>query len=81
MISKRLVVLLDVGLATPDSLKSTCMNLLGVQGETECAVITPGELTLAQHITGRCSEIPQDLNSVPQDKWELTAALSVAGKS
>ena len=56
------------------------MTLLEVAGETECAVTTPGEPASAQHITGRCSEILRDLNSVPEDKWELTAALSVAGK-
>ena len=53
--------------------------LLGVEGETECAVITPGEPAPAQHVTGRCSEFPRDLNSVPGDKWEPTATLSVAG--
>ena len=74
-------MLLDVGLAAPDSLKSTCMNLLGVEGEAECAAITPGEPAPAQHITGRCSEIPRDLNSVPEYNWEGTAAFSAAGKT
>ena len=69
-----------MGLAASDSLKSTCMNLLGVKGETECAVTTLGEPAPAQHITGRCSEIPRDLNSVPEYNWEGTAALSAAGK-
>ena len=45
-----------------------------------CAAITRGEPASAQHITGRRSEIPRDLNSVPEDKWEPTAALSAAGK-
>ena len=62
----------------PDSLKNTCMTLLEIAGETECAVIAPGESASAQHITGRCS--PRELNSVPEDKWEPTAALSAAGK-
>ena len=75
------MVLLDVGLAAPDSLKGTCMNLSGVEGEAECAAIAPGEPAPAQHITGRCSEIPRDLNSVPEYNWEGTAALSAAGKT
>ena len=66
MISKRLVVLLDVGLAAPDSLKSACMTLLGVAGEAECAVITPGEPDPAQHITGRCSGPPRELKLRPR---------------
>ena len=45
-----------------------------------CVAITRGEPASAQHITGRRSEIPRDLNSVPEDKWEPTAALSAAGK-
>ena len=45
-----------------------------------CAAIARGEPALAQHITGRRSEIPRDLNSVPEDKREGTAALSAAGK-
>ena len=61
-----------------DSLKNTCMNLSGVEGESECAVTTPGEPAPAQHIAERCSEIPRDLNSVPEDKWEPIAALSAA---
>ena len=69
------------GVAAPDSLKSTCMTLLGVEGEAVCAVTAPGEPTLAQRTAGRCSEIPRDLNSVPEDKWEGTAALSAAGKT
>ena len=72
-------MLLDVGLAAPDSLKGTCMNLSGVEGETECAVITPGEPAPAQHITERCSEIPRDLNSVPEYNWEGTAGKDLAG--
>ena len=75
------MVLLDVGLAAPDSLKGTCMNLLGVEGEAKCAAIAPGEPAPAQHITGRCLEIPRDLNSVPEYNWEGTAALSAAGKT
>ena len=70
-----------MGLAAPDSLKSTCMTLLEVEGEAVCAATTPGEPASAQHTAGRCSEIPRDLNSVPEDKWEGTAALSVAGKT
>ena len=72
---------LDVGPAPPDSLKSTCMNLLEVEGEALHAGTTPGEPASAQHTAGRCSEIPRDLNSVPEDKWEGTAALSAAGKT
>ena len=55
--------------------------LLGVEGETECAVTTPGESAPAQYITGRWSEIPRALNSVPENKWEGTVALSAAGKT
>ena len=58
---------MDVGLAAPDSLKSTCMSSSEVEGEDECAAITRGEPASAQHITGWCSEIPRDLNSVPED--------------
>ena len=64
---------LGCGAGPPDSLKGTCMNLSGVEGETECAVTTPGEPAPAQHITGEV------LDSVPEDKWELKAALSAAG--
>ena len=64
------MVLLDVGLAAPDSLKGTCMNLSGVEGEAECAAIAPSEPALAQHITGRCSEIP----------GISTQSLSITGK-
>ena len=67
------------GVAAPDSLKSTRMTLSGVEGEAVCAATTPGEPAPAQHTAGRCSEIP--LNSVPEDKWEGTAALSAAGKT
>ena len=63
------------GVAAPDSLKSTCMTLLGVEGEAVCAVTAPGEPAPAQHTAGRCSKIPRDLNSVLEDKWEGTAAL------
>ena len=69
------------GVAAPDSLKSTRVTLLGVEGEAVCAATTPGEPAPAQHTAGRCSEIPRDLNSVPEDKWEGTAALSAAGKT
>ena len=62
------------GVAAPDSLKSTRMTLLGVEGEAVCAATAPGEPAPAQHTAGRCSEIPRDLNSVPEDKWEGTAA-------
>ena len=71
---------LDVGLAPPDSLKNTCMTLLEVEGDTECAVTAPGEPASAQHKTGRCSEFFGNSNSVLEDKWEPTAALSAAGK-
>ena len=64
------------GVAAPDSLKSTCMTLLGVEGEA-----APGEPAPAQHTAGRCSEIPRNLNSVPEDKREETAAWSAAGKT
>ena len=57
------------------------MNLSEVEGEAECAATTRGEPASAQHITGWCSEIPRDLNSVPEDKQEGTAALSAAGKT
>ena len=61
MISKRLVALLDVELPPPpDSLKSACMNLLGVWGETECAVVTPGEPAPTQHITGKGLKDPPE---------------------
>ena len=70
-----------MGPAPPDSLKRTSMTLLGVEGEAVCAATTPGEPVPAQHTAGRCSEIPRDLNSVPEDKWEGTAALSAAGKT
>ena len=69
------------GVAAPDSLKSTRMTLLGVEGEAVCAATTPGEPAPAQHTAGRCSEIPRDLNSVSEDKWEGTAALSAAGNT
>ena len=69
------------GVAAIDSLKSTCMTLLGVEGEPVCAATVPGEPAPAQHTAGRCSEIPRDLNSVPEDKWERKAALSAAGKT
>ena len=57
------------------------MTLLEVEGEAVCAATTPGEPASAQHTAGRCSEIPRDLNSVPEDKWEGTATLSAAGKT
>ena len=41
---------------------------------------TPSEPASARHMTGWCSEILRDLNSVPEDKREGTAALSAAGK-
>ena len=47
-----------------------CMTLLGVEGEAVYAATTPGEPAPAR-----------DLNSVPEDKWEGTAALSAAGKT
>ena len=75
------MVFLDVGLAAPDSLKSTCITLLEVEGEAVCAATTPGKPALALHTAGRCSEIPRDLNSVTEDKREGTAALSAAGKT
>ena len=46
------------GVAAPDSLKSTSMTLLGVEGEAVCAATAPGEPALAQRTAGRCSEIP-----------------------
>ena len=72
---------LGCGAGPPDSLKSTCMTLLEVEGEAVCAATTPGEPASAQHTAGRCSEIPRDFNSVPEDKWEGIAALSAAGKT
>ena len=66
MISKQLVALLNVGLAPPDSLKSACMNLLGVWGETECAVITPGQRAQAQHITGKVFRDPPGSQLCPR---------------
>ena len=73
------------GVAAPDSLKGACMTLLGVEGKAVCAATAPGEPAPAQYTAGRCSEIPWDLNSVPEDKWEGTAAgtaaLSAAGKT
>ena len=68
-------------MAALESLKSTHMTLLGVWGEAVYAATTPGEPAPAQHTAGRCSEIPRDLNSVPEDKREGTAALSAAGKT
>ena len=75
------MVLLDVGLAAPDSLKSTCMNLSEIWVRLDVPALAPGEPVSARHITGWCSEIPRDLNSVPEYKWEGTAALSAAGKT
>ena len=60
------MVLLDVGLAPPDSLKGTCMNLSGVEGETECAVTTPGEPAPAQHITGEVLRDPPGSQLCPR---------------
>ena len=71
---------MDVGLAAPDSLKSTCMSLSEVWVRLDVPATTPGEPATARHIIGRCSEVPRDLNSVPEDKREGTAALSAAGK-
>ena len=62
-----MVVFLHVGLAAPDSLKSTCMTLLEVVGEAERAAAAPGEPALAQHITGRHSEFPWELKLCPSE--------------
>ena len=57
------------------------MNLLEIWVRLDVPALAPGEHVLARHITGWCSEIPRDLNSVPEYKWEGTAALSAAGKT
>ena len=81
MISERLVVLLDVGPAPSDSLKSTCMNLLGVEGETECAATTRGEPAPAQHITRRCLGFPRELKLSPRKYMGIDSRLISGEKS
>ena len=50
------------GVAAPDSLKSTCMTSLGVEGEAVCAATTPGEPAPAQHTAGWCSVLSAQLS-------------------
>ena len=71
---------LGCGVGRPWFLKRHVHEFVRSSGWGRCAATTPGEPASAWHIAGRYSEIPRDLNSVPEDKWEPTAALSAARK-
>ena len=71
---------MDVGLAAPDSLKSTCMSLLEVWVKLSVPALALGEPASAWYILGDAQRSPGISNSVPEYKWEGTADLSAGGK-